>query len=209
MLQLDLLKRTGALNERQQKVMGRIHGSATRATTLIESLLEYARLQQANFPLRIGAVDLGTLTAEVVEELGDQASAKNIELVLLPPGDVPAMHSDHDLMRLILTNLIGNAIKYTDQGRVEVAITHRDGNHVISVSDTGPGISLQHQDVMFEAFEQLEPIDGKHKHGFGLGLAITRKAAQALGGKIVVDSKIGVGSRFTAVLPRPVAAETL
>jgi signal transduction histidine kinase len=146
-------------------------------------------------------IDLAVLAAETVEEMLPQAQQKNLELGLLPAPELPPLQSDPRLVRLILTNLLDNALKYTEQGGVEVSIGLEEGAHRLAVRDTGPGIATEQQALIFEPFEQLEPIRQKHTPGVGLGLALVREMAGALGGRIELTSQPGAGSTFSVVLP--------
>ncbi len=99
-----------------------------------------------------------------------------------------------------------NAIKYTERGSVEVALSKNNGTHRLAVTDTGPGIKPEHRGLIFEPFEQLEPLRRKHTPGVGLGLALVREMTGALGGRIELSSEVGVGSTFAVDLP-PVREE--
>src|SRR5262249_52996986 len=94
-----------------------------------------------------------------------------------------------------------NALKYTEQGAIEVSFGHADGAHHLVVRDTGPGIPPEQQMTIFEPFEQLEPIRQKHTPGVGLGLALVKEMAGALGGRVELTSQLGAGSTFSVVLP--------
>ena len=105
------------------------------------------------------------------------------------------------LIRLILSNLIGNGIKYTAQGSVELSIDGDADGNVIAVKDTGAGIAEDDQARIFQPFEQLGPSDTKAAGGVGLGLALVKKLVRSLGGQIELESRLGAGSTFTVRLP--------
>jgi signal transduction histidine kinase len=111
------------------------------------------------------------------------------------------LRSDARLVRLILVNLVGNAVKFCEHGVVEVSLSPCGEEHQIVVSDTGPGIPADKQSLIFEPFEQLEPVQQKHTPGVGLGLAIVREAVRALRGRVEVRSEVGQGSSFLVTLP--------
>jgi signal transduction histidine kinase len=96
-----------------------------------------------------------------------------------------------------------NAIKFTDAGVVEVSLSHAAGAHRLAVRDSGPGIAPEHQARIFEPFEQLEAMKKKHLPGVGLGLSLVKEMADALAGRIELESRVGSGSTFTVVLPSP------
>jgi signal transduction histidine kinase len=111
------------------------------------------------------------------------------------------LHSDPELVRMVLTNLINNAIKFTERGEIVVCVEHDDGCHRVVVKDTGPGIPPEERTRIFEPFEHIEPTRHKHTPGVGLGLALVREMASALGGRIDLESEPGRGSEFTVFLP--------
>jgi signal transduction histidine kinase len=168
----------------------------------IESLLEYARLEAGPRTVQEEPVDLLALVGEVVEELRPQAEEKGLELRVLPEADLTPVLGDRRLLRMIVANLASNAIKFTEAGWVGVKVWQAHGAHRLSVQDTGPGIPADERERIFEPFHQLEPLLHKHKPGIGLGLALAREAAAALGGRIELRAE-DPGSTFTVTLPQP------
>lgn len=169
----------------------------------IESLLEYARLEAGPLTVHDEPVDLCALAGEVVEELRPQAEEKGLEVRLLADPDLPPTRGDRRLLRTILANLASNAIKFTDAGWVAVRVWQAHGAHRVAVQDTGPGIPAGERERIFEPFHQLEPLLHKHKPGIGLGLALAREAAAALGGRIELGGAEEPGSVFTVLIPQP------
>ncbi|MBC7541919.1 MAG: hypothetical protein H7338_04240, partial [Candidatus Sericytochromatia bacterium] len=154
-------------------------------------------------------IDLTAMVAVVLAEWQETAEQKFLTLQAHVPPDLPPLLSDPLLVRLILVNLIGNALKYTQHGSVTVTLSLGDmGRHVMAISDTGQGIAEPHLTEIFEPFMQVEPIMQKHAAGVGLGLALVKQMVQALAGRIVVDSELGKGSTFQVVLPpgQPITA---
>jgi signal transduction histidine kinase len=177
--------------------------SFKRLTELVESVLEYTRIESGQLVVKRERLDVVGLAHEVVEELLPQAQQKLLRLELLPAPAVPELESDPRLIRLILINLVVNAVKYTERGSVQVAVGHGAEGHWLSVQDTGPGIPEEVRERIFQPFEQLESITHKHTPGMGLGLALVRELVAVLGGRIRVESTVGQGSTFTVVLPAP------
>jgi signal transduction histidine kinase len=181
--------------------IGRIERGARRLTELIESLLEYTRVEAGRLELRLEDLDLCAIANDVVDELAPQARSKGLELRLRLPTEHHTVKSDPRLVRLILTNLATNAVRYTDHGSVEVAVADDGAGHHVSVADTGRGIPPEARDTIFEAFTQLEPLQRKHLPGIGLGLALVKQLTAALGARVEVTSKVGAGTTFTVTFP--------
>ncbi len=200
-LNLDRLLREGSSSARQRESLGRMKESSDRLLALIEGLLEYARIESGRLSVEVEECDLGEITRELVDDLEREASAKQISLSLIDHASVPQLRTDRRLVRLVLVNLVGNAIKFTQRGGVEIELAFSDDEHRIVVRDTGPGIPLEARELIFEPFEQMEPIWNKHTRGLGLGLSIVRDTVGALGGRIELASRIDKGSTFTVILP--------
>jgi signal transduction histidine kinase len=120
---------------------------------------------------------------------------------LAPAEPMPILHSDPALLRVVISNLIGNAVKFTREGIVTVYLRNADGAHIIEIRDTGIGIAEADFPRIFEPFEQLEPLRRKTIPGVGLGLSLVRQIVDALGGTIEVQSVVGNGSMFRVTLP--------
>ncbi len=207
LLQLDRLAqdREAPFSDRQRGAIERIHRSSARLSDLIESLLEYARIESGRLSLELKRFDPAALASEVAEELAPQAESKGLDLRVDAPTDGQDFESDPRLLRLILVNLLGNAIKYTQQGFVTLSVERGAEESRFRVQDSGPGIPEEEQARVFEPFTQLESIRHKHTPGVGLGLALVRQMAHALGGRIELESAQGRGSTFTVILPRGIA----
>ncbi|MEX1182864.1 MAG: HAMP domain-containing sensor histidine kinase [Gemmatimonadota bacterium] len=209
---LDLMRDGvhGHLNEKQAHSVTRASASIKAALSLVEDLLELARAESGTLDVVAVPTDLTALVRDVVEEYRAQAEGKGLELDVQVPAALPPVTIDGKRVRQVLGNLISNAVKYTQHGRVIVHLTGagRDGQSSrggpagqplgISVSDTGPGIPAEQQHLLFEEFVRLDPQIG---NGAGVGLAISHHIAQALGGRITVQSEVGRGSQFTLWLP--------
>jgi signal transduction histidine kinase len=202
-LNLDHLVRSRdrSLTPRQHDMVRKIASSATRLQELIESLLEYARIEGGRLRVELEPFDARALCEGVVEELTPQAEQKGISLAFAAPPDLPPLRSDPRLVRLVVVNLVGNAVKFTSQGTVALTLLAAPGGHAFRVEDSGPGIPAEDHERIFEPFEQMEPIPNKHTRGVGLGLSIVKEMVEALAGTIVLSSTVGQGSVFTVVLP--------
>jgi signal transduction histidine kinase len=193
-----------ALSEKQRKLVRRMSGSTGRLIDLIQSLLHYTTIQTGQVTSDLTSCNVGEIAAAAVEEVRPQADEKGLAVQLSIPYDLGPLTSDPLLLRLIVVNLLVNAVKFTDHGFVELEIEQTESNHQIKVRDTGPGIAPENRARVFEPFEQLEPIRKKHLPGIGLGLALVREMAVSLGGRVQLESEPGSGSTFTVVLPSSV-----
>lgn len=202
LLQVDRLRRDAALlSPAHRDAVGRMRSATQRLAGLVESLLELARMEAGRVTLAPEVLDPTRVAGEILEELRAQAEAKGLALSGPAPGTVEPLETDARLLRLVLLNLVSNAVKFTDAGSVAVTVEAGGGEHRFVVRDTGRGIAPVDQARVFEPFEQLEEIARKHTPGVGLGLALVRDMVASLGGRIALDSRVGEGSAFTVTLP--------
>lgn len=200
----------GPLNDEQLKQVRMIGEAGRHLLALVNQVLDLARIEAGHLDLAFEDLDARELVSQAVETLRPQADAKGLVLEsLLPPEPVP-LRSDRMRVLEILINLIGNAVKFTDAGSVRVSVGARDGIVSFAVSDTGPGIDPDDADHIFREFTQGTRSGGRQAiPGAGLGLAISKQLAEAMGGRIDLESELGRGSTFTLRLPaQPVAATT-
>ncbi|MDY6804202.1 MAG: ATP-binding protein [Cyanobacteriota bacterium] len=188
-----------------------IVSSARRLSNLVNDILDFSKIRHHNLELQAKALDLRGVVEVVVTLVRVLAKNKNIELINAVPPDLPPVRADENRLQQILYNLIGNAIKFTESGAVEISAgvvcelvgedpagTNRDKwEHIeIAVCDTGIGIPEDKLDRIFESFEQGEGSTARKYGGTGLGLAVTKQLVELHGGDIWVRSTPGVGSRF-------------
>ena len=189
-----------ALDEEAKKYFANISLSVNRLNTLVQDMLEVSRLEGNRVPLNLSDFDPTALITQSVEELRSHAIQKGLELNLLPLG-AAMIHADEDRVREILVNLVGNAIKYTPKGSVSISATPKRTEYLVTVADTGFGISAADQKKLFQKFSRIQNEHTQTITGTGLGLWITLELAQRMGGTITVESIEGVGSHFTLHLP--------
>lgn len=203
--------------ERAQAAAGGPHGerivrirrASNRLLEMINTLLEYVRLESGHLEVRPTDVPLDELARSVVDDLAPQARQKGLALRVVAGDALVPLRTDGRLLRLVLTNLVGNAVKYTDRGHVEVAVGVDASAHVLRVTDTGRGIAPEQLSAIFEPFTQLEGLREKHTPGVGLGLTLVRELVAVLGGSVSVASTVGQGSTFTVRLPRGTSTRSM
>ena len=202
-LQLERLRRgvTGVVSDEQFQAMDKIARSSARLLDLLEALLEFGRIESGRLEVSLGAVDLAVLVREAIDELKPKAEQKGIEVALSADDALHEARTDARLVRLIVVNLLDNAIKYTEHGSIEVRLERTPQGLVrVRVSDTGPGIEPSLQQLIFEPFQQLEHVRHKRGAGVGLGLALVKSIARALNADVALESEVGRGSAFTITL---------
>lgn len=205
-LQIERLRKTMPADA--QHVLTRLDNSSLRLQQLVESLLDYSRVQSGRFDVRAESTRLGTVAVAALEEMRTQAEQKKLELQTVLPSEELQTTTDPKLVHLIVVNLLANAIKFTAQGTIIVRVDQDAERRRISVEDSGEGIAQSDLARIFEPFEQLEPVQHKHRPGVGLGLAIVRELATALGGEVHVQSVLGKGSVFTLELPAAIPVKS-
>jgi signal transduction histidine kinase/CheY-like chemotaxis protein len=169
---------------------------------LLDDILDLSRIESGHVTLHTVNVELGPQLAAIVEALSPLAIAKDLDLTVKLPPALPPARCDVDRLRQILTNLIGNAIKFTDAGTVRVTAEAKSSVVAINVTDTGVGIPESQLGRIFDEFAQVDQTLARRQGGAGLGLAIASRLARLMGGDITVSSVPGSGSRFTLTLPR-------
>lgn len=208
---------TGELPQTTQKNIQLIISSGRRLANLVNDILDFSKLRHKNLELQLKPVDLHAITNLVLTLSQPLAKNKSLQLINAIPEDLPPAEADENRLQQILYNLVGNAIKFTAAGRVEVSAelvrSHRSSamgseqllmnndQLAITISDTGIGIGEDKFERIFESFEQVEGSTAREYGGTGLGLAVTKQLVELHGGKISVKSQLEKGSQFTFTLP--------
>jgi signal transduction histidine kinase len=192
---------SGPLNEVQKQQLGRVRGGARHLLGLIDQVLSLARIEAGREEVRLSAADLPGLVNDVTSMMEPLATRRGLELRVALPGAPPRFVTDEGKVRQILLNLVGNAIKFTEEGRVELEVESRNGNMVFHVRDTGQGIAPDDIERVFDPFEQVDQSITRRAEGTGLGLSVSRQLARLLGGDVLAHSEPGKGSTFTLKLP--------
>lgn len=206
----------GNMTDTQVEYAQVIRSSGNDILNLLGRILDLAKLESGGVAVELAGLSLGDLRDSLVQEFASRAHAKVIDYqVALLPGAPEVIVTDARRLHRILTNLLDNAFKFTDKGRVQVEIgpaaqgwaaettlpTGDQGVVCIRVTDSGSGISHEDQRRIFDAFAQVDSTAARLYGGAGLGLAISRELVDLLGGELTVESAYGSGSAFTVVLP--------
>lgn len=199
-----LMKLPGPLTADQDKQLTTIRASARHLLSLINDILDVAKIEAGKLTLSIEAVPCHDLIAEVAETLRPLAQQKGL-LLEVDAGEQPVViDTDRRALTQILINLLNNAIKFTEQGSVRIGLAQReeDGARVteMSITDSGAGIKEEDQAKLFQAFSQLDSTSTRHVEGAGLGLYLCQNLANAIGGTLFFNSDYGQGSTFTLAL---------
>lgn len=197
-----LLERSRAAGDSQERqLLMAVNEDTQRLIKLVNDLLDLSRIESGRVQMEFAAVRLDRLLPEAAKPFFDQAKEKGIDLVVTVPPDLPAAWADAGKITWVISNLIGNAIRYTPAGgRITVGAEQKGNRLHVSVADTGVGIPESEFENIFRKFVQLPGPEGTSPGGAGLGLSIAREIVQAHGGRIWVESRVGAGSKFTFTL---------
>jgi signal transduction histidine kinase len=192
----------GALPERAEKYIRSSYRASKSLLALVNDLMDFAKLEAGKLEVTVAEAQLGEVLEDALAAVQPQADAKGLRLAAPEARSLPSIRTDPRRLRQILVNLISNAVKFTDQGEVAVAVEALADRIEIQVRDTGRGIPVEDQARIFHEFEQVPGSEGT-----GLGLPISHKLADLLGGTLSVESQPDVGSTFTLTLPHAAAPD--
>jgi PAS domain S-box-containing protein len=200
----------GPLSDRQCTTISEIIDSAGQLLSFINNLMNLARIESGEVVLNSAHLAPEELLKVVSSSVGVLAQNKNIELTTYVAIDTPAtVLADRYWLQQVLFNLVSNAIKFTEHGRVFIQSYRADeANWAIDVSDTGPGIPVEDQTYIFESFRQIDGTPTRKHGGSGVGLSIVKQLTHLMGGQVTLMSKVGSGSTFTITLPLEPIQET-
>jgi signal transduction histidine kinase len=197
-IELLLDEEFGSISVQQQDVLDRIRHNAGQLLELISGLLDLSRIEANRLPVELSTVGVSDLLRTIERETLGLRSQSKLDFVWRIDENLPPVCTDPTKLKVIIKNLIGNAIKFTNEGRITVETQPHAGGVEIRVVDTGIGISQDSLPVIFEPFQQLDASRGQ---GTGLGLHIVKRLLALLGGSITVDSEVGRGSTFCVWVP--------
>ncbi len=192
----------GPINEVQREFLTIVQANSDRLVTLINDMLDVSRIEAGRVHLKIEPIDVSELAAATVEIFRAAADSAGVELAVRVPKSLPCAAADRDRVGRVLVNLLSNAIKYSPNGgKATFSARLRGEEIVISVADTGVGISPADQKLLFSKFYRVDSSLTQAIGGSGLGLNICRRIVELLGGRIWVRSQVGKGSKFSFTLP--------
>ncbi|WP_445631800.1 ATP-binding protein [Nostoc sp. DSM 114167] len=208
--QILLRPKFGQLTHQQADMVERILNNGKHLLMLLNEVLDFSKLEGGGLDFKAERFDISKVINLVVSEMRSLADAKNLSLLVQTDLQNPLIFNDPVRVKQILINLLSNAIKFTESGEISVEVKELPGNRVVViVKDTGIGIAPKDFKHIFEAFRQVDQTITRKYPGTGLGLAIIDSLVRMMGGKIFLESKLGVGSIFKIELPRQITLPTV
>jgi signal transduction histidine kinase len=184
-----------------KEALERLEKNGRHLLGLINDVLDLSKIEAGQLTLNLGEYSMGEVVQTVFTSVEALAADKKLELKVMIPTDLPSGKGDEQRIAQVLLNLVGNAIKFTESGKITVKVNVSNETFLVSVSDTGPGLSEADQIRVFKEFHQADGSSTRKKGGTGLGLSIAKRIIEMHGGRIWVESTLGKGSTFGFVLP--------
>jgi signal transduction histidine kinase len=207
---MGIIQTKASLDEKNEHRLKRARANAERLLNLINDILDISRIEAGRLQLIPKPLPIRSLVDNIRAQMAILAEDKNLRFEVEVEEDVPPLVvADEDAVMKIMTNLLGNAFKFTGQGEVRLQLSRKETEWMIVVSDTGEGIPFHMQEVIFDRFRQVDGSSKRLHGGTGLGLSIVSKLCQEMGGKVQLKSAPGQGSTFTVRLPLQETPETV
>ena len=197
----DLLAESGGLSPQQHERLDIAHRNSLRLLKLVNTLLDFSRIQAGRFQAPYEPTDLSQLTAELARVFRSAMDRAGLNFIINCPRIDQPVYVDRELWEKIVFNLLSNAFKFTFEGEIEISIAKRDAGVELAVRDTGTGIPADELPHLFERFYRVNNARGRTFEGSGIGLALVQELANQHGGTARVDSQMGQGSTFRVTLP--------
>ena len=191
----------GGVPDSMREVLGRVDASGRHLLGLINDVLDLSKIEAGQLTLTLADYSMKEVVEAVVASVEALAAEKKLRLVVDLAPHLPVGHGDQRRLAQVLLNLVGNAMKFTEQGQIAIRVGAAAGLFTVAVSDTGPGIAPADQERIFEEFQQADTSTTRPKGGTGLGLAIARRIVAMHGGRIWVESALGEGATFRFTMP--------
>lgn len=194
-----LMGLSGELTDEQKKQLTMVKSSANHLLSLINDIIDVSKIEAGKVDLSIEEFDLPALLREVKDSFIVAINEKGLDISLKVPEGL-MITSDERRVKQTIVNLVGNAVKFTEEGEIAIRSARKDKIIEVIVRDTGPGIRKDDLDMLFKAFSRVS-VEGTIKEGTGLGLYLSKKIANLLGGEISAESEFGRGTEFTLTMP--------
>jgi signal transduction histidine kinase len=191
----------GNTPDKMREVLERIERNGRHLLGLINDVLDLSKIEAGQLVLALGDYSLKNVLQTVFSTVEALAKEKKLAFKVEMPAQMPNGHGDERRLTQVLLNLVGNAIKFTDEGEIVIKASNANGSFEVAVRDTGPGISERDQAKLFQQFQQADNSITRKEGGTGLGLAISKRIIEMHGGRIWVESRVGQGSTFAFTLP--------
>jgi signal transduction histidine kinase len=191
----------GEVPERAMGVLERVQNNGRHLLALINDVLDLSKIEAGQLVLTFEDYALPDVVQSVVSATEGLANTKGLKISADVAAGLPTGHGDARRLSQVLLNLVGNAVKFTDEGEVAIGAMAENGHFVLTVRDTGPGIAPEDHDKIFGEFQQVDNSNTRKKGGTGLGLAISKRMVEMQGGSIAVESELGHGATFRVTLP--------
>ena len=192
----------GKTNEKQQHVLMTARRNVDRIDRIVMNLVDISKLDAGKMELHKETFDLMALVRQTLAHFRPAADAQTVELKAVAGREHVEVSADKQRIAAVLAHLVGNAVKFTHKGRIEVTLEESAGEVTCTVKDTGIGISKENLSKLFGKYQQLAWVPGGGEKGMGLGLAITKGIVELHGGRVGAQSEPGTGSEFSFILPR-------
>ena len=192
----------GPLNEEQTKQLGMVRSSARHLLDLINDILDISKIEAGQLQILSGTFSLQQSIEKVVQIVAPLADKKGLRLHFKIGDEIGEMQGDRRRVEQVIINLLTNAVKFTEQGEINLSCSTDTVSVILTVTDTGIGIKAEDIEIIFNPFRQVDTGIARVQEGTGLGLSITQKLVGMMGGAIRVESEWGKGSTFTVILPR-------
>lgn len=199
-LMLDGLE--GDINEEQKQDLQTVYNNSKHLLELINGLLDLSRIEAGKTVLSYEAFTISDLLSEAIPGMEQLAREKGLTLTYSVAPNIDNLYADKAKTRQVLINILGNAVKFTNEGSVKLDVAETNSDFIFSVTDTGIGIKEEDLEAIFDSFQQVGPAQIAGYEGTGLGLAISKQFIEMQGGKIWAESELGKGSTFTFTLPK-------
>jgi signal transduction histidine kinase len=191
----------GDLNERMEEDVRLIRDSGRHLRELIGDILDMSKIEAGRMELRYEEIDMVQMSHDIIATAAPLAETKNIALYLKIADEVGTIEADRTRLRQVLWNIMGNAIKFTQEGSVTMSVEYQGNDLLVGIQDTGIGINEKNKAIVFEQFRQIDGNLNRSVGGTGLGMPITKKLVELHGGDIWIDSVEGQGTTFWFTLP--------